>query len=97
MYIRLQYYYLFEHYYGDYHEMITNYKYIYDKAEAPIYNFIQNSFNNQNYEKCYEACTFILHSLKMNKCYIEIYWLNELYNYYNKCSEIIITKKSSAF
>ena len=88
---------LFEHYYGDYHEMITNYKYIYDKAEAPIYNFIQNSFNNQNYEKCYEACTFILHSLKMNKCYIEIYWLNELYNYYNKCSEIIITKKSSAF
>ena len=40
---------IFCHYYGDYHQMITNYKYIYEAPEPPIYNFITRSFENKNY------------------------------------------------
>jgi predicted O-methyltransferase YrrM len=73
---------LFEHYYGDYNQMITNYKYIYENPEAPIYNFITNSFNNKNYRKCYEACIFVWKSYCLNKCVIQDDYLNKLYYYY---------------
>jgi predicted O-methyltransferase YrrM len=73
---------LFEHYYGDYNQMITNYKYIYENSEAPIYNFITNSFNNKNYRKCYEACIFVWKSYCLNKCVIQDDYLNKLYYYY---------------
>ena len=53
---------LFEHYYGDYQQMITNYVQIYENPEAPIQNFIRNSFLQKNYKKCYEACQFVLRS-----------------------------------
>jgi hypothetical protein len=61
---------LFEHYYGDYNQMITNYKYIYESPDAPIRNFITNSFKYKNYEKCIECCEFILNSFNLNKCKI---------------------------
>jgi hypothetical protein len=80
---------LFEHYYGDYQQMITNYKYIYDSPEPPIYNFIRNSFQNNNYIKCYEACKFVLNSYILQKCNINDNWLNELNNYYMKCKIIL--------
>jgi hypothetical protein len=56
---------LFEHYYGDYRQMITNYKYIYEAAEAPIYNFIRNSYKHKDYAKCKEACEFVWRSLEL--------------------------------
>lgn len=59
---------LFHHYYGDYQQMITNYKYIYDAPENPIRNFISNSFKYENYIKCIECCEFILKSLCYKKC-----------------------------
>jgi len=72
---------LFEHYYGDYHQMITNYKYIYDKPEAPIYNFIRNSFDKGNYIKCLEACNFLEKSVRFGKCYLGRDYTDNL-NYY---------------
>jgi len=81
--------YLFEHYYGDYHQMITNYVYIYEKPEAPIYNFISNSFKNQNYLKCYEGCQFVIKSYKLNKCELNNYYLELLMNINNECSKKI--------
>lgn len=78
---------LFEHYYGDYQEMITNYKYIYDSPEAPIYNFIKNSFENKNYIKCYEACKFVFNSYCLDKCDINNDFLNRLYYYYMNCKK----------
>jgi hypothetical protein len=80
---------LFEHYYGDYTEMITNYVYIYDRPEPPIHNFIKNSYNNSNYIKCYEACKFVLNSWILNKCVINNDYLNQLLNYYINCKKII--------
>jgi len=59
---------LFEHYYGDYLQMITNYKYIYDNPEAPVYNFIKNSFDNHNFAKCLEGCRFLRRSIDLGKC-----------------------------
>jgi FkbM family methyltransferase len=80
---------LFEHYYGDYHQMITNYKYIYDAPEPPIYNFITRSFENKNYIKCYEACKFVFNSYCLKKCNINNDFLNRLYYYYMNCKKHI--------
>ena len=76
---------LFEHYYGDYSQMITNYKYIYESPEPPIYNFIRNSFENQNYIKCLEGCKFVLNSYILGKCELNGEWLNNLNYYYINC------------
>jgi hypothetical protein len=73
---------LFEHYYGDYLQMITNYKYIYEAPEPPIYNFIKNSFLHKNYRKCFEACEFVWNSYSMKKCDINNGYLRELCYYY---------------
>ena len=59
---------LFEHFYGDYQEMITNYKYTYDRPEQIINIFIKNSYYWKNYKKCKEACEFIMNSIKNGKC-----------------------------
>ena len=59
---------IFEHYYGDYSEMITNYKYIYENPKAPVFNFIKNSFDNKNFKKCLEACNYVWLSYCLGKC-----------------------------
>jgi hypothetical protein len=83
---------LFEHYYGDYLQMITNYKFIYDAPEPPIYNFITRSFENKNYIKCYEACKFVFKSYCLQKCDINNDYLNKLYYYYMNCKRILNNK-----
>jgi hypothetical protein len=80
---------LFEHYYGDYGQMITNYRYVYSNPCAPIHNFIQNSFNHKNYKKCFEACKYVYESYKMNKCQLNDEYINKLIYYYTK-SELLL-------
>jgi FkbM family methyltransferase len=80
----------FEHYYGDYQQMITNYKYTYESPEAPIRNFITNSFKFNNYKKCIEGCEFLLNSIELNKCNISPDNLNYLFDKYVKAK--ILTK-----
>jgi hypothetical protein len=80
---------LFEHYYGDYHEMITNYNYVYDSPNSPIRNFIHNSFQNRNYIKCYEACKFVFNSWSLDKCEIDQNNLYTLFYYYMFCKKIL--------
>lgn len=74
---------LFEHYYGDYQEMITNYKYIYEAPESPIRNFVNNSFKHRNFNKCIECIEFILNSVKLNKCKINENDINLLIEKYS--------------
>lgn len=81
---------LFEHYYGDYQEMITNYRYIYDSPEPPIYNFIGNSFKHGNYKKCLEACEFVWNSYCLDKCVLNESYLGKLCVYYMKCQKQLI-------
>jgi hypothetical protein len=85
---------LFEHYYGDYHQMITNYKYIYDKPEAPVYNFIRNSFNKGNYIKCFEACIILHNSIQLNKCNFGDDYKSNLRYYMDECHKFICAKNN---
>ena len=81
---------LFEHYYGDYQQMITNYKWIYDSPHTPIYNFIRNSYYAGEYKKCYEACQVVFKSLCMKKCEInDEGLLRDLYFCYMQCKRIV--------
>jgi hypothetical protein len=77
---------LFEHYYGDYSEMITNYKYIYKRPEEPLHNLIKNSFNCANYRRCMDACQFILRSLALRKCKLDDNHMAMLRYYYTESS-----------
>jgi hypothetical protein len=72
----------FEHYYGDYNQMITNYSWVYESPRSPILNFIRNSFDNCNYVKCYEACKYVWQSYCKGKCsfnFDEKLWLSYYY------------------
>jgi hypothetical protein len=73
---------LFEHYYGDYQQMITNYKYIYDAPESPVHNFIRNSFINKNYSLCLKACEFVTESIRLGKCFLNNDYAKQLGDYY---------------
>lgn len=76
---------LFHHYYGDYQQMITNYKYVYESPEAPIYNFIRNSFEKGNYVKCLEACNYINYSIETGKCGLDNDYTRHLKYYMTQC------------
>lgn len=78
---------LFEHYYGDYLQMITNYTYIYEAPEAPVHNFIRNSYNNGNYAKCLEGCTFLQRSIALGKCTLSPEYSGYLEYYANSAKE----------
>lgn len=82
---------LFDHYYGDYQQMITNYAYIYEAPRAPIVNFIRNSFDCCNYVKCYEACRFVWDSYCRGNCELsfdEKIWLCYYYMMSQKESRV---------
>jgi hypothetical protein len=83
---------LFEHYYGDYRQMITNYASIYEAAEPPIYNFVRNSFKHGDYDKCREACEFVSRSLKAGKCSCDPKFVNELREYEGRLKAMIVDK-----
>jgi hypothetical protein len=78
---------MFHHYYGDYNQMITNYTHVYESAEKPIYNFITNSYNNQDYKKCYEACNCIWNSYCRKKCDINDKYIHLLCYYFMNCQK----------
>lgn len=73
---------MFDHYYGDYNQMITNYNYIYDSPEPPVYNFIRNSFNNNNFVKCLEACRYVWISYCLGKCDYNEEYIKQISYYY---------------
>lgn len=75
---------LFKHYYGDYQQMITNYKYVYDEPEKIVSIFIKNSFIYKDTGKCLEACEYLINSLKLKKCTLNDYYLQLLGYFYLK-------------
>jgi hypothetical protein len=80
---------LFDVYFGDYSQMITNYVYIYDAPEAPIYNFIRNSFENGNYKLSFKACEYVHNSYSLGKTELNNDLLTKLKWYYLKSFEKI--------
>jgi hypothetical protein len=63
--------YLFDHYYGNCGEIITNYKYVYQKPTEIINNFIYKSFECGDYSQCLDACRFVLKSIALKKCKLD--------------------------
>lgn len=53
---------IFQVYYGDYHQMITNYISVIDNIESPIIHVIRNAFINKNYQVCLDGCLSVLPS-----------------------------------
>jgi hypothetical protein len=47
---------LFEVYYGDYTEMITNYEWIHERASEPLRLIIQHSYDAKDFATCRPAC-----------------------------------------
>jgi predicted O-methyltransferase YrrM len=84
--------YLFEHYYGDYEDMITNYAYIYNNPNFPIGYFLRNSFYYKYYNETLNACKFIYRSYNLKKIEINDEYLNMLKNYEKSCMEILNIK-----
>lgn len=82
---------LFDAYFGDYEQMITNYVFTYDKPENPIRNVIRNSFDNGDFLVCLKACKQIWESYKLGKCELSRDWLEKL-TYYYMLSEFNTTK-----
>lgn len=80
---------LFEHYYGDYGEMIINYCYVYENPHGPLYRFIKNSFENKFYSKCFDSCQFLWNSYINHKCILNHDQINQLL-YYKNYSELYL-------
>jgi len=59
---------LFEYYIGSSSEIITNYKYVYERPTEPLANVIEESFHNKEYEICITACNLLLKSIALGKC-----------------------------
>jgi len=57
---------LFEFYYGDYQQMITNYTYTHENPEITCNLLIPKAFNDNNWEVCFNACKFIWNSYILN-------------------------------
>lgn len=78
---------LFEHYYGDYNQMITNYKHINEGINAPVNNFIKNSYESGNYGICADGCKFLLISHEIKSCQYDDTVLKEIKRIYLECIE----------
>lgn len=84
---------LFEHYYGDYQEMITNYCQIRDHPQTPISCFMKNSFDHENYEKCLECCKFVLNSHVDGHCVLNYDQTQTIFFYKGLCEMKIYEKQ----
>jgi hypothetical protein len=56
---------IFELYYGDYTEMVTNYLYVKDRAHEVVRLFIAHSYERGGYEECLQACKVLWRSFKL--------------------------------
>ncbi len=73
---------LFEHYFGDYQSMITNYAHAYENPEKIIHEFMRNAYNGGAYLKCVEAYKFIKNTPNLN---LTADYLQQLETYYHLC------------
>lgn len=76
---------LFEHYYGDYTEMIINYVHVYEHAHKIIEIFIKHSYEHHNYLKCLECCEYVWKSYCLKTCVLTQQQLQELSYYRVMC------------
>lgn len=90
---------LFDFYFGDYHQYLSNYDRIRSNPNVTINLVIRNSKNESNYEICSQACSKVLEAVLednlnisidmlitlLDEYFIARYYLDEI----NKCQEIL--------
>jgi hypothetical protein len=90
---------LFEFYYGDYQQMITNYKYCYENPHTTSELLILESFTDGRYEISLDACRFLFKSYIRGKIILDnellkkictYYYVNSILNYYNELDITVI-------
>jgi len=59
---------LFEWYPGDYHEMVTNYRSVYDRADKPVRNLIRHSMEHKDDETAKRAAGLVWDSYERGAC-----------------------------
>ena len=78
---------LVDYFMGDYFQMITNYKYVYDAPDAPIRNFIRNTFIHGDYERCFHGSKMVWNSFILGKCDLSNEDENTLIHYMIECKK----------
>ena len=75
---------LFDQYFGDYTEMITNYVHVYERPREPVHNFIRNSFQHGYYELCLRGCKAVLRSIAWGTCHLDAEYMRLLEHYFTQ-------------
>jgi hypothetical protein len=80
---------LFEVYYGDYQEMITNYVLVKDRASRPIYQLIKHAYDAGGYAVALPACIAVWRSWKKGHAHLTESEVSHLIWYYRKSLEAL--------
>ena len=78
---------LFEHYYGDYQEMITNYVDVRERPGEPLRLLISRSFGYGDWSVCLEGCKALWASYKKGVAALSKEQVEELVTKYRGCLE----------
>jgi hypothetical protein len=76
---------IFEVYYGDYSEMITNYHWIRERAHEPLRLLIQRSFAGEDYTVCIGGCDALWKSFKKGTAVLRPEELSTFLSLYRTC------------
>lgn len=78
---------LFEFYYGDYSEMVTNYCYVKDRWSEPLRLLTAHSFEHGDFQVCRNACMKLIESYKKGYAFFNKEELDRLLAYAKVSSE----------
>jgi hypothetical protein len=76
---------LFEVYYGDYTEMVTNYNWIQSRPSEPLRLLIRGSFAAGDYVTCLSACVKLWNSFKKGYAELQEWEVLHLISFYRGC------------
>lgn len=76
---------IFDVYYGDYTEMITNYEWIRDRPQQPLYLLIKHSYEAGDIPTCLKGCLALWRSWKKGYAKLTEQEVTHLIWYYERC------------
>ena len=80
---------MFEFYYGDYQEMITNYQWVKDRPNRPLYQLIKNAYDTAGYTVALSGCIALWRSFKKGYAKLTETETSHLIWYYRKSLEAL--------
>lgn len=68
----------FDHYYGEYNQMITNYCHVSENADHVLHTLIAHSWEHRNYEVCHRACCALWEDYRQGYCQLTMEQVKQL-------------------